>query len=156
MWELLLIEYRAQIQHAILLGLCLYAWFKGAGPERWTAAVLFTMVALDYAYHFAFPHAHAFDRVHVGHLLIDLLVLAALVPIATRANRIYPICILAVQLISTVMHLNRGAVPAGMEFAYWLLTRAPSYLQIVMFAIGLALHRRRVARFGSYPSWRKP
>ena len=154
MWEFVFVEQRATIQYALLFGLAIFAWLKGDGPEKWTANVLVGMVVLYHALHLAFPHDDTFDGIIYQHFVLDLLVLVALVPIAMRANRIYPICILAAQLLAVVTHFNRGAVPDGMEFAYWLLTRAPSYIQIVAFAIGLAFHRRRIRRHGSYRSWR--
>ena len=154
MWELVFIEHRATVQYVVLFGLCTFAWLRGDGPEKWIAGVLSGMVALSLASHQFLPHDDTFDGIIYQHFVLDLLVLVALVPIAMRANRIYPICILAAQLLAIVMHFNRGAVPDGMAFAYWLLTRAPSYIQIVAFAIGLAFHRRRIRRHGSYRSWR--
>jgi hypothetical protein len=154
MWEFLVIEHRAHIQHAILFSLCVFAWLKGDGPEKWIANVLIGMVVLNSTLHLLFPHDDNFDRIIASHLFLDLIVLAALVPIALRANRIYPLCILAAQLLAVVMHFNRGLAPEGMEFAYWLLTRVPSYIQIIALATGLYLHRRRARRYGPYRSWR--
>lgn len=154
MWEFLFIEHRAHIQHAILFSLCVFAWLKGDGPEKWSANILSGMVVLDYALHWTFQHSDHFDRIVLSHLLLDLLVLVALIPVAVRANRIYPLCILAAQLLAVVMHLNRGLAPEGMEFAYWLLTRVPSYIQIIALATGLYLHRRRARRYGPYRSWK--
>ncbi len=153
MLETLLIEYRAALQYVILLGLCIFAWWKGDAPEKWTASILTGMVVVYHLSHLIFPHGDGFDRIVVSHLALDMFVLTALIPIALRANRIYPLCILAAQLLAVVMHLNRGLAPEGMEFAYWLLTRIPSYIQIIALATGLYLHRRRIRRYGSYRSW---
>ena len=154
MWEFLLVEHRQTLQYVILLGLATFAWLRGDGPEKWTANVFVGVVAATILLHLLFPHDETFEGIIVQHLAMDVLFLAALLPIALRANRMYPICILAAQLLAMVMHFNRGAVPDGMEFAYWLLTRLTSWIQLAAFAIGLAFHRRRIRRHGSYRSWR--
>lgn len=150
----LLVEYRAYIQYLIIFALTAYAWARGAGPEKQAGAILSSMVVLFLAYHLLIPEGGMYDKIDLGHLLIDLVVLVLLTRLAIRANRIYPLWMLAAQLISTLMHLGRGLDTQIAPIAYFLLTHAPSYIQVGAFALGLAAHRRRMKRFGTYRSWR--
>lgn len=154
MWTALLIDYRPYIQHAIIFGLAIYAWFRGEAPERYAGSILAGMVLLDYAYHFVLPDSGEFSDVNIGHFVNDVVIFVALIPLAMRANRIYPLWLLAAQLISVLMHLNREIAGSLDPLAYWALTRVPSYMQIVVLAWGLIAHRKRVRQFGEYRNWR--
>lgn len=152
--DVLLHEYRAYIQYLIIFSLMAYAFVRGDGPEKEAGSILSGMVAMDVAYHLLFPESGVYDEIDIGHFLIDLTVLILLGRLAVRANRIYPIWMLAAQIISTLMHLDRGISPAIEPIAYAVLTRVPSYLQIMALGAGLIAHRRRLRRFGTYRSWR--
>ncbi|WAT17933.1 hypothetical protein OZN62_13610 [Aurantiacibacter sp. MUD11] len=152
--EALLIEYRAYIQYLIIFSLTAYAFWRGDGPEKEAGAILSGMVAMDVGYHLLLPESGVYSEVDLGHLVIDLLVLILLGRLAVRANRIYPLWMLAGQIISTLMHFNRELSPTLDPIAYLVLTRMPSYLQIMALGVGLVAHRVRVHRYGTYRSWR--
>lgn len=155
MVESLLIDSRAQIQHAAFLGLAILALARGHAPEKWVGSILAMMALLEYPYHYFFGEGSTYEDINIGHLVIDVSVLLALIPIAMRANRIYPIWILAAQLISVTMHFNRELAPGLPPMAYWLMPRVPSYIQLVAFAIGLGCQIYRTRGGRSYRSWRK-
>ncbi|MEO5707477.1 MAG: hypothetical protein ABIT10_11620 [Alteraurantiacibacter sp.] len=150
----LLVEYRAYIQYLIIFALTAYAFARGAGPEKQVGAILTSMVVLFLGYRLLTPESGAYDKIDPGLLVIDLVVLVLLALVAIRANRIYPLWLLAAQLIATLMHLGRELDSHVPPIAYFLLIHGPSYIQVLAYALGLAAHRRRVRRFGTYPSWR--
>lgn len=150
-----LIEHRTIIQHSAFLGLAVLAWVRGDAPEKVVGSILLGMVALVYPYHLLFGMGGTYNTINVGNFIIDLVVCAALVPVAMRANRIYPLWILAAQLISVTMHFNRELAPGLPPMAYWLMPRVPSYIQLVAFGIGLGCHIYRTRGGRSYRSWRK-
>lgn len=150
----LLVEYRAYIQYLIIFALTAYAFARGAGPEKQAGAILTSMVVLFLGYRLLTPGSGVYDKIDLGHLVIDLVALVLLGRLAIRANRIYPLWMLAAQLISTLMHLGRELDTHIAPIAYFLLIHAPSYIQVIAFALGLLAHRRRVKRFGTYRSWR--
>ena len=141
------------LQIGILLSLILIALWRGAGPERWSAAVFIGMFVLDRFYHFVLgPGAH-YGTIDLGHFCIDLIATIAFVAIALRANRIYPLCLAALQVVAVISHVVRAISVAVAGGAYSILMIAPSYLQIAVFGGGLCLHLRRSQKFPHYPSW---
>ena len=137
----------------ILLALILIAMWRGAGPERWSAAVFIGMFVLDRIYHFILGRGAQYGTMDIGHFCIDLIATIAFVTIALRANRIYPLCLSALQVIAIISHVIRAISPAIAGGAYSILMIVPSYLQTAVFGTGLYLHLRRVQKFPHYPSW---
>lgn len=145
MWEALFVEYRHLVQAGVFAALTVYAVFCGDAPEKIGSLIFVGAVIGDSLYHAIFPLGSSYDSINVGHLIIDVVMLVALAVLAMRANRIYPLWLLAAQIISTAMHIQRAIVPEIHPFAYWTLTRVPSYLQMILLAVGVAAqhHRRR-------------
>lgn len=154
MLELLLVDLRHWLQYSVFFGLALIAWKCGDSPEKSIAAVFVAVIFAEIAHPLIWPHDGS-SQVSVVHAALDLAMFVALTPIAMRANRIYPLWILAAQLIATVMHFQRGMSSAMDPIAYWALIRLPSYLQMLAFGIGLINHRRRLARGIQGRPWRK-
>ena len=152
MWDLTVI--RAFTQYALIALFTAYAFWRGAGPERIAGAIMSGMVIVDVLYHLIFPKGGIYDEVDLGHLFNDTWVLIAFALLAIRANRIYPIWMLAAQLIAMTSHLNREVSLEIAEIVYAIMIRVPSYIQLIAFGIGLVAHRRRVLRYGTYRSWR--
>tara|TARA_A100001391_G_scaffold78331_1_gene50550 strand:- start:10760 stop:11227 length:468 start_codon:yes stop_codon:yes gene_type:complete len=149
-----LIYYRAIFQYLAILGLFVYAFYRGGPPEKCASAILLGMVVLVVIYPIAFPQGGEYDSVEIGYFLIDLIAVLAFAALALKANRMYPLWLLAAQLISLMMHLTRDINVAMPGIVYFILMRAPSYILIVALAVGLYCHRKRIARYGSYRSWR--
>ena len=143
------------VLNAALVGLpMLAAWRWGAAPERICAAVFVTNLVVDRCYHWAVGRGTIYQSVDLGHVLIGVATIIVLVSVALRANRIYPLWLSAFQGLVIISHFTREASARISVHAYALLTYAPSILQIAILAIGIALHARRVNRYGTYPSWR--
>ena len=105
-------------------------------------------------YRALFPGSQIFLDMDPGLVLIEVLVLAGLVAIALRANRMYTLWMAGFQLIALMAHFARGMADAISQIAYVIMYVGPSYLQIITLALGIWLHRKRVLRHGSYRSWR--
>ncbi len=144
---------KADYQSMVLLLLVILALWRGAAPERWIAAIFVGMFVVDRIYHLVFPVDVMLAQINLGHFVIDLAAAAAMVTLALQANRVYPIIMGALQLAATISHLVIALNPSVVRVAYAILAIAPSYLQIVVFAVGLWCHIRRARQYGQYPSW---
>lgn len=149
MWQL-----KSEAQWLILMLTVLLALWRGAGPERQVAGTFLTMFFVDRLYHAVFEGGRFYLRVDVGHILIDLVVLGAFIAIALRANRVYPIWLASLQLMTLVSHIVRALSPAIINGVYAILMFAPSYLEVLTFGLGVGLHIRRQRKYGPYRSWR--
>lgn len=139
---------------SVLAILVIVALWRGQAPERVCASTFVAMFGLDQLYHLMFPAGPVVGSVDFGHLVIDIAAAASFGVAALFANRIYPICLAGLQLAAVTSHFLRFLAPSINWQAYGILVSAPSYLQTLVFALGLALHLRRQARSGPYPSWR--
>lgn len=138
-----------------LVGLpMLAAWRWGAAPERICAAVFVANLVVDRLYHMAVGRGTIYMSVDIGHLAIGVTTIFVLVGVALRANRMYPLWLSAFQGLVIISHFTREASARVSVLAYALLTYGPSLFQIAILVLGIALHARRVKRYGKYPSWR--
>jgi hypothetical protein len=143
------------VLNSALAGLpMLAAWRWGAAPERICAAVFLANVIVDRLYHMAVGRGTIYMSVDLGHLAIGVSTIIVLVGVALRANRVYPLWLSAFQGLVIISHFTREASAKISVLAYALLTYGPSIFQIAILALGIALHARRVKRYGKYPSWR--
>lgn len=142
----------SQVLYFALLGLCwIYAWLRGAAPERVGATILAIGSTLSLA---ALSNpAGRFGSVESGILLIDLATSFAFVILALRAERYWPLWVAALQIIGTAGHavklVDAGTIPLAYAFimAFW------SYPMLALIALGTWRHQRRLARNGVDPSW---
>lgn len=148
-----IVDYRGEIQEALVLLLFGLALWRGAGPERVSTGVFVGMLIVDRLYHAFVTPSTSFSRVDVVHFAIDAIATLVLLLVALKANRLYPIWLTALQLAATLSHLFRAANPSLQGGAYSIFIIAPSYLQIPSLAIALLLHMRRERKYGPYPSW---
>ena len=58
------------------------------------------------------------------------------------------------ELISLASHAVRELSANMLPLVYSIMYIAPSYFLIIVLAIGIAAHARRVRRYGPYRSWR--
>jgi len=123
-----------------------YCWRRGGQPERAAAAVIPAMYLLDLMYHAIWGQVTTYDRVNVGHLVLDLAALLAFVLIAVRANRWWTLWLASAQVVAVLSHFLRGLTSVMHPWVYAAMTRGPSWLEIVLLFVGTALyqHRRRM------------
>ena len=145
---------RGVLWPAFLAVLALIVLWRGAAPERLVLGVFISMIALDRLYHLIAHSGAHFQNVDIGHLTIDLLGAVALLVIALYANRQYPLWLSALQFIAVISHIIRAISPEVDKGAYSIFMVAPSYLQILVFTLGLSVHLRYQQKHGPYRSWR--
>ena len=138
---------------ALIVGGCLLAFRRGGPPERFAAAVIVAWVLTDATYHLLFGPS-GFDLVDPVHVILDGAELVAIMWLALRANRMWPLWAAAAQLICVSSHLVAFVEPGGMRRAYWAMTQLPQYIQLFALVLGAVAHTRRLERLGPYRSWR--
>ena len=131
----------------------LYALWHGGPPERFAAKIIIVWMMVDLSYHLIFGPS-GFVEVDPAHLFIDGLELAALMFLALRANRIWPVWAAAAQLMTVSAHVVALIDSGGMRRAYWAMMQLPLYIQLFALVCGVAFHARRFRRIGHYRSWR--
>ena len=153
MLDYVLLENRFLIQYAIFAALASYAGWRGEAPEKAIGLIFLTAIVVEFFHHLGgkTDSGLTVDPIHVA---LDVGMFVGFATVAMKANRIYPLCILAMQLIAVAMHLQRALFEPLPPFMYWMMVRLPSWLQMVAFAWGLAAHRRRVRRGTQAPPWR--
>jgi hypothetical protein len=129
------------------------AWWRGGPPERIAAVIIVGWIVTDAAYHLLFGPS-GFHTVDPVHIVLDGAELVAIMWLALRANRMWPLWAAAAQLICVSGHLAALVQPHGMTMAYWAMTQLPQYIQLVALLLGAAAHARRQQRVGRYRSWR--
>ena len=148
-----IISARVDIEALLTVILCVLAFWKGGGPEKAIASTLAGMWLVDQAVHVVLQLQGATVAIPVGHLVIDIAATVAFVWTALVANRVYPLWIAGLQLISTLAHLVRMLQPSISQSAVAILMVSPSYFEILVFAIGTWCHLRRLKQMGPYRSW---
>jgi hypothetical protein len=129
----------------------LFALIKGGAPERTTAAIfIFMMVSDPFVHEFTPERYNALDP---GHLIIDLIGWIAICAIAMRANRLWPLCVAALQTISVMSHLVRMIDYSIHPAAYAIMQVASSYPLLLTLSVGTYMHQKRMSMNGSDPAW---
>ena len=137
---------------AVVIAAAFVAVARGGPPERLAAGIIVGWIMADAGYHLAFGPS-GFTRVDPVHLVLDGGELVAILWLALRANRMWPLWAAAAQLICVSGHMALFVEP-GMTQAYWAMTQLPQYIQLTALVLGAVAHARRYDRIGPYRSWR--
>ncbi|MXO59240.1 hypothetical protein GRI89_06770 [Altererythrobacter salegens] len=129
------------------------AYRRGGPPERFAAMVIVGWVAADALYHLVFGFSN-FATVDPIHIVLDGAELAAIMWLALRANRVWPMFAAAAQVMCVSGHIAVLIQPEGANRAYWAMTQLPQYIQLAALLAGALAHERRVRLIGRYRSWR--
>lgn len=130
-----------------------FAFRKGGEPERLVAAVLVATTVLDLGNHAMFGEP-AFFAVNPGHLVIDVWAMTALMWVALRANRGWPMWVSAAQIIVVLGHMSKIIELSLVRYGYFAMTQMPLNIQAIALLLGTAAHVRREERVGRYHAWR--
>lgn len=133
------------------LAVILYAFSRGGGPERLAAMLL--LLARLATLVMPFDYQTTFRTINWGNFLVDLGLLVALMTLATRANRFWPMWMAAIQLLTIGMHAVRVYDMQIVAIVYSRLSGQLAYPMLAMLAIGVWRHRQRLQAFGSDPCW---
>lgn len=139
----------------VFLGLlsvtCLFALWRGGGPERAIAALF--LVAWLASIATDSPVPVRYYGVELNYLVIDSLLLIGLLAVARHANRSWPTVATSLQALIVLAHVARAVNPHQLAYVYMIMTAAWPFLQLLVLIVGTALHWRRTAIHGAEPSW---
>lgn len=139
--------HRPSVAMPVLIGAVPFAWRPAGPPERAAILSLSGMIVIGLALSL-FDWAAAFQSA------ADILALSWMVPVALRANRVYPAVISASLLIAVLVQLL-ALMPTGLNPVAIEMVIASAHLTaIVSLGCGILFHRRRSARAGPIPAWR--
>lgn len=128
-----------------------YAWWKGGAPERIVALLMLAAYALSMAVQSQF--SNRFYGVEAGIFLVDGVMLLALLAVALRAERFWPIWMTGLQAVAVAAHLAKMVSPAVMPVAYATMLAFWSFPMMAILVIGTYRHSRRMAALGADRSW---
>lgn len=135
----------------LLAGCWTYALWQGGAPER-TGATIMVASFIPSAATVSSPVV-SFEFLETGVLTIDVLCLAAVVALAIRAERFWPLWVAALQLLTVAAHGVKLVEPDMLRRAYAFLIVVWSYPMIAIIIAGTARHAARLRNFGSDASW---
>ena len=136
-----------------LLALCsVYVLLRGGAPERIGIAILITGSILSTASATA-NYALRFRQMEAGIFIVDVLGLVALVALALRANRFWPLWVAGFHLVAVATHAAMAASPDVVPRAYAMAQAFWGYPMLAAMVAGTWRHRDRLARYGEDPSW---
>jgi len=127
---------------AFLLFTCGYALWRGRKYEQLSALVFIGASVASLLSHA--PAQQRYMGIEISDLVIDLVVLAALVAIALRSDRFWPLWVAGLQLTVSVSHLMKAIQPDLMPFAYAAAERFWSYpILLILFVGAWRQHKRK-------------
>lgn len=136
----------------LLFASIVVALAKGGPPEKWGAATLIVMTAVQFTGRALFGVRYGqLDLVAFG---VDLIGFASFTAIALYARRIWPLWASALQLFSLTTHFVRVVDVNVHPAVYWLMKSAPTFGVCLILIVATTLHRRRVRRAVSGASWK--
>ena len=136
----------------LLFGTCGYAIARGGRPEQLAGCAL--LLAATTTLLINLPRTVYFRTLETEVLLVDAALLAALVAIALRANRYWPLWVSAMHASALAVHFAKLANPSLVWPLYSFAASASSIpIQIILLWATIR-HQRRRRQFGSDPPWR--
>jgi hypothetical protein len=136
----------------IVLTLCAaYTIGRGGAPER--AGMLIIGIGSIVTASVASAKAARFHTVETGIFIVDLVVLAAFVALALRANRYWPLWVAGFHLVGVTSHLAMIASAVVVPRVYAFVLALWAYPMLAIMVVGATRHRRRLAQFGEDLAW---
>jgi hypothetical protein len=138
-----------ELYYALAVACSVYVGIKGAGPERFGAAIILVGSALSTAAMSGAKYA----SVEIGVFLVDVAALVAFLALAIRAERLWPLWVTALQIIGTAGHAVKFTDAEVIRTAYAIAMAVWSYPMWFLIVLGTWNHQKRLARFGVDKSW---
>lgn len=135
----------------LLLASCFYALWRGGPPER-IGAVIYLLAAFA-TLMAVFGAAGRYNSVEPGILIIDGVMLAALLILALRAERFWPIWATGLHAVAMAGHAVKLMEPEVIRWAYAFALAFWSYPMLLVLVLGTRRHQARLKQNGADPSW---
>lgn len=134
------------------LMLFIVALWRLASPERLLAGTLFLAATVEVISGLAWPLAGPQTKARVG-LLADVLTLAAILPVALHANRLYPPWLGGAQIVALAFRFADAALTLRPQ-AHAIMQQAAVWFELIVMAGGLFAHMLRTHKADVVvPSW---
>jgi hypothetical protein len=151
------VTWNVYFYYALLLGCSIYTLRRGGAPERIGVAILgigslLSSVAIERSV-ILYGLVHVYRSVEIGVLIVDAMVLIAFMLLALRADRFWPLWIVACHILGTAGHFVKFADPDIIPRAYAFIVAIWSYPMMALLLIGTWRHQRRLSRFGADRAW---
>ncbi|KQS04747.1 hypothetical protein ASG11_11215 [Sphingomonas sp. Leaf357] len=132
---------------------CGYALLRGGAPERVAAGLLVLSYALGLPVHWMIDAA-GYRSAVIGTATIDVLLLVALIVLAWRSTRFWPLWVAGWQLAAIVAHLAKLLDPAMLATGYAIQAQIWAYPMVLATAAGAWRHRDRRRSGDPDPPWK--
>lgn len=127
------------------LAIVSYACFRWGGKPEKLVAMMFLGAAI--ATSLIRPAAaFRYSDVEIGVFLIDACLLAGLVWVTVRADRWWPLCATALQLLTVLSHVGKTVNPALWRYGYQLMATWTAWPMVTVLAVGVLRCRSRTKR----------
>ncbi|WP_226372603.1 hypothetical protein [Allosphingosinicella flava] len=130
-----------------------FALWKGGAPER-IAAVAF-LAAAGATWLVQKGASNMFHAVELDILIIDIVLLALLLALAFRADRIWPIWMVGFHGLTVGVHAAKAYDPGIVPWIYGLAVGKLAYPMLLLLIAATVRHRRRLTLYGTDPSWKR-
>ncbi|HZB69033.1 MAG TPA: hypothetical protein VE403_01590 [Sphingomicrobium sp.] len=128
----------------LLLITCGYALWRGRKFEQLSALIFIAATVASVVARSALNENYS--AVARSDLVIDLLVLIALVAVALRSDRFWPLWVAGLQLTISLSHVLKAIQPDLLPLAYAAAERFWSYPTLIILFIGAwRQHQRRIS-----------
>lgn len=136
---------------ALLATCCGYSIVFGGGPERTAAGILLAAVAATATV--GQLHFRQFSGPEIGILLVDFATFTALMVLAVRADRFWPMAVAACVGVGLMAHASILLAPGIVPSVYATLHAFSAYPTLLILAAGTYRHRKRLKMTGIERSW---
>lgn len=138
---------------ALLFGCCGYALVRGGAPERVGGGLLLGAYAIDEAVH-RLVDGLGYRTTATGSLALDVALLVALVVLACRSTRFWPLWLAAWQAAAIMGHLSKAVDPGMLPSGYAVQAQLWAYPMVAALGVATWRHRRRIAGGALDPAWK--
>lgn len=145
---------RILIFFTLLITVCGYAIWRGGKPERLAGIAFLLAVAGTAASYSDYPAR--FGEAEVGVLVVDSLLWIVLFGISLKADRGWPLALAGLQLATVCFHIAKLVKPDLIPVAYAALIALYSYPMLLLLAVGVFRHQRRLKKQGYDLDWSLP
>lgn len=138
---------------SVLIATAVYALARGGAPERASALLQLGAFAADELVH-RLVDGRAYTVLAAGSALVDVALLLALVVLASKCTRHWPLWVAGWQLAAIVAHLAKLLDPSMQATGYAIQLQIWAYPMLVATAVGTWRYRSRRSAGLVEPDWK--